>query len=306
MNTIKSTVRIFQFFLLSLLVVACGNGGNDFDASGTFESEEIIVSAEANGVLKELTIEEGDELQKGDLVGYIDTVQLHLMKKQMEAQYEAVLSRQPDVAVQLAALQSQLKTAESERERMRKLVEGDAATPKQLDDMDANIDVIKSQIEAQRSSLVITKDGLTKEAGPLLVQIEQLEDQLAKSRVVNPIQGTVLAKYARENEMVSSGKPIYKIADLRTMILRAYISGDQLAKAKLNEKVSVMTDDGSGGMKEAEGVITWINDKAEFTPKTVQTKDERANAVYAVKVEVPNDGAYKIGMYGELKFRAND
>ncbi len=299
----KSLKQLLALIPLTIFLVSCGNGEDEFDASGTFETEEIIISAEATGVLKELKIEEGEALLKNEMVGLIDTVQLFLKKKQLEAQYQAVLSRQPDVAVQLAALQSQLKTAKSERERTRKLVEGDAATPKQLDDMDANIDVIKSQIEAQRSSLVISKDGLTKEAGPLLVQIEQLEDQLAKSRVLNPIDGTVLAKYARENEMVSIGKPIYKIANLSTMILRAYISGDQLAKAKLNEKVSVMTDDGSGGMKEAEGTITWINDKAEFTPKTVQTKDERANSVYAIKVELPNDGSYKIGMYGEIKFR---
>jgi HlyD family secretion protein len=200
-------------------------------------------------------------------------------------------------------LQEQLKTAEKERTRVANLVKGDAATPKQLDDINAQIEVLKKQIEAQKSTLSISSEGLGKDVVPLQVQIEQLNDQLAKCNIINPTNGTVLAKYAEANEMTTTGKPLYKIADLSNIILRAYITGNQLTQVKLNQKVKVLTDDGKGGYKETEGTIIWINDKAEFTPKTIQTKDERANMVYAIKVKVKNDGAYKVGMYGEIKFQ---
>jgi HlyD family secretion protein len=183
------------------------------------------------------------------------------------------------------------------------LVKGDAATPKQLDDINAQIEVLKKQIEAQQSTLSISSEGLGKDVVPLQVQIEQLNDQLAKCSIINPTNGTVLAKYAEANEMTAAGKPLYKIADLSNIILRAYITGNQLPQVKLNQQVKVLTDDGKGGYKETQGTIIWINSKAEFTPKTIQTKDERANMVYAIKVKVKNDGAYKVGMYGEIKFQ---
>jgi len=285
-----------------MVLTSCSNDKKNFDASGSFEAEETIISSEVTGTIKQLTIEEGQNLTNGQSIGYIDSIQLYLKKKQLEAQINAILSKKPNVTVQLASLQEQLKTAEKEQKRIANLVKADAATTKQLDDINGNIEVIKKQIEAQKSSLEISSDGLNKEVMPLEIQIEQINDQLQKCKIINAVNGTVLSKYAETNEMASVGKPLYKIADLTTIILRAYISGNQLSQIKINQTVKVNTDDGNGGFKQTDGTIIWINDKAEFTPKTIQTKDERANMVYAIKVKVKNDGSYKIGMYGEIKF----
>jgi HlyD family secretion protein len=285
------------------IMTACNNEKSSFDASGSFEAEETIISSEATGTIKEINIEDGQILKAGQIIGYVDSVQLYLKKKQLEAQINALLSKKPNVSLQLAALQEQLKAAENEESRIEKLVKGDAATTKQLDDIRANIEVIKKQITAQKSSLDITSESIGKDANPLIIQVQQINDQLEKCKIINPINGTVLTKYAKQNEMAITGKALYKIADLSTIILRAYISGNQLAQIKVNQKVKVVTDDGNGGFKETEGTIIWINDKAEFTPKTIQTKDERANMVYAIKIKVANDGGYKIGMYGEIKFK---
>lgn len=287
---------------LSILIVSCNNKQDIFDASGSFEAEETIISAEAQGTLKSFDLQEGQTLQAGQAIGYIDSIQLYLGKKQLEAQVTALLGKKPNIPVQLSALQEQLRTAEKEKIRIINLVKGDAATPKQLDDINAQVDVLKRQIEAQKSSLDISSEGINKDVVPLQVQIEQLEDQLGKCKIINPINGTVLTKYAEANEMATIGKPLYKIADLSNIILRAYVTGNQLPQIGLDQKVRVLTDDGKGGHHEAEGTITWISDKAEFTPKTIQTKDERANMVYAIKVKVGNDGLYKIGMYGEILF----
>lgn len=286
-----------------LVLASCSDNKKNFDASGSFEAEETIISSEAAGTIKQLTIEEGQTLKAGQSIGYIDSIQLYLKKKQLEAQINAVMSKKPNISVQLASLKEQLKTAEKEQNRITNLVKADAATTKQLDDVNGNIEVIKRQIEAQKSSLDISSEGINKEATPLEIQIEQLNDQLQKCRIVNSVNGTVLTKYTKENEMTSVGKPLYKIADLTNIILRAYISGNQLTQIKINQTVKVNTDDGNGGFKQTEGIIIWINDKAEFTPKTIQTKNERANMVYAVKIKVKNDGSYKIGMYGEIKFQ---
>lgn len=284
------------------LLASCTGDANKFDASGSFEAVETIVSAEAAGVLKSFDIEEGQVLEAGQLIGYVDSTQLYLKKLQLEAQMEAVLSHRPDVQVQLASLQEQLKTAEREQVRISNLAKADAVPSKQLDDINAEVAMVKRNIAAQRSALLISSEGLSKEALPLGVQVEQVEDQLRKSRIYNPIPGTVLVKYAEEFEMTAQGKPLYKIADLETIILRAYITGDQLPLVKLGQEVTVLTDDGSGGYAEAKGTVTWISSAAEFTPKTIQTQDERANMVYATKVKVDNDGRFKIGMYGEVRF----
>lgn len=288
---------------IATMFTACNNKQVSYDASGSFEAEETIISSEATGTIKRLEIEEGQTLEAGQNIGYIDSLQLYLKKKQLEAQVIAILGKKPNISVQLSALQTQLKTAEKEKTRVANLVKGDAATPKQLDDINAQIEVLKKQIEAQQSSLSISSEGLGKDVVPLQVQIEQLNDQLSKCSITNPTNGTVLAKYAETNEMTAAGKPLYKIADLSNIILRVYITGNQLPQVKLNQQVKVLTDDGKGGYKETQGPIIWINSKAEFTPKTIQTKDERANMVYAVKVKVKNDGAYKVGMYGEIKFQ---
>lgn len=303
----KFNKRIIRLIALSILnfqllffLTACNNNKVSFDASGSFEAEETIISSEATGTIKQFDVEEGQILLAGQAIGYIDSTQLYLKKKQLIAQVGAMLSKKPNISAQLAALQSQLTTAQKEKVRITNLVNGNATPQKQLDDINAQIDVIIKQIEAQKSSLDISTEGISKETVPVDVQIDQLNDQLEKCKIINPVKGTVLAKYAEANEMTTAGKPLYKIADLSNIILRAYITSNQLTQVKLNQKVKVLTDDGKGGYKETEGTVTWINDKAEFTPKTIQTKDERANLVYAIKVKVKNDGSYKIGMYGEV------
>ena len=283
------------------LLASCTNQ-SEYDASGAFEADEIIISSECTGIIRTFQVEEGQDLSAGATLGYIDTTQLYLKKSQLEMQKKAVLSRKPNVAVQMAALAEQLSAAEVEKKRLTSLVAGDAATIKQLDDINTTINLLKRQLEAQQLNLENSSAGIQQEAAAINLQIEQINDQLKKSILINPIQGTVLAKYAYANEMTTTGKALYKIADLSAVSLRAYISGDQLKTIQLNQLVTVRTDDGKGGFKEAEGKVTWINDKAEFTPKTIQTKNERANMVYAIKVKLVNDGSYKIGMYGELKF----
>ncbi|MCY1528971.1 efflux transporter, RND family, MFP subunit [compost metagenome] len=288
---------------IATLLTACKDNKVLFDASGSFEAEETIISSEATGAIKRFNIEEGQTLEAGQTIGYIDSLQLYLKKKQLEAQVIAILGRKPNIPVQLSTLQEQLSTTEKERIRVANLVKGDAATPKQLDDINAQIEVLKKQIEAQQSTLNISSEGIGKDVVPLQVQIAQLNDQLAKCQIINPVSGTVLSKYAEANEMTAVGKPLYKIANLSNIILRVYITGAQLPQVKLNQQVKVLSDNGKEGYKETAGTITWINDKAEFTPKTIQTKDERANMVYAVKIKVKNDGSYKVGMYGEIKFQ---
>lgn len=294
--------KLFLFTMLSIILFGCGNSNGKFDASGTFESEEIIVSSEAVGKLVKFNVEEGAQLKRNQVVGVIDTLQLFLKKKQLEASVKAILSKQPDVAAQLAAIQEQINTAETERKRIENLVKSNAAATKQLDDVNSQIDLLNKQYSAAKSSLMITKQGLQSETFPLQIQIEQINDQLNKSKIVNPVEGTVLTRYAKQNEVTTGGKALYKIADLSTMTLRAYVNGDQLGQIKLGQNVSVYVDKGEGEQKELSGEIYWVSSKAEFTPKTIQTKDERANLVYAIKVKVVNDGYLKIGMYGEVKF----
>jgi len=295
-----NNVKILAF--LALLSASCNRNQNAYDASGTFEAVETLISAEANGVIKAFDIQEGQVLQAGQFVGYIDSTQLYLKKRQLQSQIKAVLSKKPDVAVQLAALQEQLGQAVREQQRVANMAKADAATPKQLDDANAQVAVIQKQIAAQRSALGITSSSLTEEASPLEVQIAQLEDQLAKTRIVNPIPGTVLVTYAEANETTATGKPLYKIADLSSLILRAYVTGPQFAGLKLNQQVTVFVDGAAGKYRQYRGIVEWISDKAEFTPKTIQTKDERENLVYATKIRVENDGLLKIGMYGEVRF----
>lgn len=292
-----------SIYILAATIVtcACSSDDNAYDASGTFEAVETIVSAEASGTIEKLDIEEGQQLKRGTTIGYIDSTQLYLKKKQLEAQIGAVLSRKPNMSAQLAALLEELQHAEREQRRISNLLQSDAATKKQLDDASAQVNIIKRKISAQESTLGITTASLVEETLPLRVQIEQLEDQLAKCRIINAVDGTVLAKYVEAYETATTGKPLYKVADLSTVILRAYITGNQFTQAKLNQKVTVLVDDENGEYKQYPGTVQWISNKAEFTPKTIQTKDERANLVYAVKIGVKNDGFLKIGMYGEVK-----
>jgi len=288
--------------LILLLIVASCNEEAQYDASGSFEAIETMISAEANGKILQLNIEEGQELTAGQVIGYIDSTQFYTRKLQLLQNKKAILSGRPQTHVQTEALRKELANATTNRDRTEKLVKGGVATQKQLDDANAAVATLQARISAQESSLSITTSSLNEQASAVDAQLAEVNDQLKKCRIINPVRGTVLTKYAETYEVALAGKPLYKIADLSTIILRAYITGDQLTQTKINQKVKVLTDDGSGGFKEAEGVITWINDKSEFTPKTIQTKNERANLVYAIKVKVTNTGAYKIGMYGELKF----
>ncbi len=298
----KNRLLNIALVIISTLLVSCSNRDGNFDATGTFESEEIIVSSEAMGRLVLFDVDEGMNLKQNQIVGVVDTTQLYLKKKQLESTIKSILVMQPDIPTQLASLKEQIATAEREKNRIENLVKTNAATTKQFDDINSQLDVLNKQYDATKSSLTITKQGILSQTLPLKVQVDQIQDQINKSTIRNPIDGTVLTRYAIQDEVTSNGKALYKIADLSEMILRAYINGDQLGQIKLDQKVKVSVDKGDGEQKELEGEIYWISSKAEFTPKTIQTKDERANLVYAIKVRVKNDGYLKIGMYGEVKF----
>lgn len=293
-------VILLNFVLLFL--AACNRGDGDFDATGTFEATEILVSSEANGKIMELNIEEGDRLDAGALVGYVDSTQLYLKKMQLSAGLRSVDIRKPDIRKQIAALEQQIATARTEQQRMENLVKAKAGNQKQVDDIVNNIKYLQKQLDAQYSTLNKTTGGADAEAEGFLYQIMQLDDQLQKSRIVNPQAGTVLVKYAEPGEVTAAGKPLYKIADTDLLYLRAYITSDQLSTLKQGQTVRVFADYGENDRREYPGTITWISDKSEFTPKGIQTRDERANLVYAIKIAVKNDGYLKIGQYGETVF----
>ncbi len=304
MKTIKKLPSISALVLLAtsaFLTLSCGGKDGEYDASGTFEATEIIVSSEANGKILSLDIVEGQQLEAGAPVGTIDSTQLYLKKRQLLTSVRGVEVRRPEYNKQIAATQQQIATQISEKARIERLVKAEAATQKQLDDINSSISVLQKQLEAQKSSLTTTTSGMSEDAAALMIQVDQLNDQLSKCRILSPIKGTVLVKYAEAGELTGSGKPLFKIADIENMILRAYITSDIITKLKLNQEVKVFADFGEKEMREYPGTIVWISDKAEFTPKTIQTKKERANLVYAVKIAVKNDGYIKIGMYGEVK-----
>lgn len=285
-----------------ILLSSCGDSEMEYDASGTFQTDEIIISAAVPGTIEALDLEEGALVEQGQLLGWIDSTQLHLRKRQLMAQVDAILSKRPQIATQLASYRAQLEYAERELQRVKNLYAAEAATQKQVDDATSQVAVIRRQIAAHRSSLDISSQALVSETLPLTAQIAQIDDQIQDCRIVNPVNGTILQQYAERFELVTPGKPLYKVADLSVLELRAYITGNQLAVVKLGEEVTVMIDDGAGDFREYPGKVSWISSKAEFTPKTIQTKDERSDLVYALNVRVKNDGYLKIGMYGEVKF----
>lgn len=284
-----------------VLVTACGSAGGNFDASGSFEATEVIVSSEASGRILSLDADEGAVLSAGAAVGRIDTVQLELKRRQLLANKKGVEARRPDVSVQIAATVQQLATAKKEKARIENLLKSDAANTKQLDDIDSSIATLEKQLAAQRLTLVTSNQGIDEDSSALAIQVAQLDDQIARATVSSPIDGTVLAKYAEAGELASPGKALFKIADMSRVYLRAYITADQLSRVKIGQSVKVMSEYGDKGYREYDGTISWISDKSEFTPKTVQTRNERTNLVYAVKVSVKNDGYLKIGMYGGMK-----
>jgi HlyD family secretion protein len=322
--------NVWVSMLLASSLLACKSGESEYDASGVFEATETIVSAEAAGKIITLNLNEGDELTAGQVLGAIDCENTNLQKAQMEASIKALAAKQnsatPQVQIlteQLASQQKQILTQKQqltllmrEKNRVENLVKAEAVPTKQLDDVNGQVDVLKKQIDVTESQLNITRQQISSqkeqvaignraimsETGPLNERLAQMQNLESKCSIINPIVGTVLTKYSEANEMASPGKALYKIANLNEMVLRAYVTGDQLAAIKTKQQVKVLVEDGKGGTKELPGTITWISDKAEFTPKTIQTKDERANLVYAIKVSTKNDGFLKLGMYGELKF----
>ncbi len=308
---------IYLLVFIGFTFSSCKNTAVIPDATGTFETEEVIVSAEVAGRILEMKIQEGATLGKDSIIGQIDALNLSLQKEQVEASIASLSEKTADVSPQVLLLQNQLAVQQTqldnqirEQERIQNLLKSDAATGKQLDDITFQINLIKKQMDVTRQQIQVQKNAIAtqnrsilSEKAPLQKKISQIEDQLHRSNIVNPVQGTVLTQYAREGEITAPGKALYKIADLSVLQLRAYFSAPQLSSLKLGQSVKVLVDDGVKNYKELEGTITWISDKAEFTPKTIQTKEERANLVYAVKVKVKNDGTLKIGMYGEIKLK---
>ncbi len=285
----------------TLLMLSCGKTKDRLDANGTFEATEIIVSSEATGKLMQFNIQEGQVLEAGQQLGYIDSLQLSLRKLQLQASMKAMEIRKPDTRKQIAAIEQQIATAKTEKNRIVNLLKANAANQKQLDDINALIALLEKQLDAQKSTLSITDRGIGSDNEALGYQVEQLNDQLKKCLITNPVKGTVLVKYSEAGEVSVPGKALYKIADLDQMILRAYVTSAQLDQIKIGQTVKVFADFGIEKKREYAGTISWISAKSEFTPKTIQTQDERANLVYAVKVHLTNDGYLKIGMYGGFK-----
>ena len=290
----KITQIIIGIFVITSTLISCKNN-EKADGYGNFEAVEITVSSENNGKLNLFTAEEGQSLKKGEIIGYIDTIPLALKKEQLLVSKTIITSKSSGVLSQISVLNAQLKTAKISQNRIKNLIKENAGTQAQLDDVNGKIDVINQQIR----SVEIQNAPVVNELKSIDVQINQLDDQLQKSVITNPIDGTVLVKYAEPNEITAFGKPLYKIADLSTMQLRVYVSEPQLASIKIGQEVTVKIDAGET-VKNHIGTISWIASEAEFTPKIIQTKEERVNLVYAVKINVKNDGSLKIGMPAEM------
>jgi HlyD family secretion protein len=302
MKTPTSMKRTFIAAIALLALHGCRTESTEGDASGTFEATEIIVSSEVNGKVLALDLVEGQTLTRGQAVGMIDSTTLYLNKLQLLQSQKAVLAGRQDIDAQLDGLRKELNNALADQKRIENLVKGQVASQKQLDDATLRVETLKARIKAQESQLQTANTSMNEQGRSISAQLSLINDQLRRCRINNPVEGTVLTKYCEAFEMTAVGKPLYKVADLSALVLRAYITNDQHAKVKVGQAVKVMVDSGDGAMKTYPGVVQWINDKAEFTPKTIQTKDERVNLVYAIKVSVKNDGYLKIGMYGEVGF----
>lgn len=285
-----------------LMLVACGANEKEYDATGTFEATETIVSAEQSGVLLHFDVEEGNVLKQGQEVGLVDTTQVWLKTQQTSAMKAVYRSQKPDMEAQIAAIRQQLTKAQQEQQRYQELVADGAAPSKILDDAANQVKVLQKQLAAQQSALSTNIQALDKQMATADVQVSQLQDQLRKCHITTPAQGTVLEKYVEQGEFVSVGKPLFKVADVGQMFLRAYVTSVQLQHIKIGQQVKVFADYGDGGKKGYDGKISWISSRSEFTPKTILTDDERADLVYAVKVAVKGDGYIKIGMYGGVQF----
>lgn len=294
-------MKRIAYIALTMLAVACGKE-QEFDAQGTFEATEIIVSSEATGRILSFNATEGTVVKAGVEVGAIDSLQLFWQRKQLMAQQAALLSSRPDVKKQVASLREQIAKQKDELRRVENMLRDGAATQKQQDDIETHIRVLERQMEASLSTLDKNTASINDNVAALEAQISALDDRIDKCRIIAPTDGTVLVKYAEAGELATVGKPLMKIADLGRIYLRAYITAPQLSDLQIGQPVTVFADQGEDGRRSYEGKVTWIADKAEFTPKTIQTRDERANLVYAIKIAVTNDGLIKQGMYGDVKF----
>ena len=287
------------YIAMALLAISCTKEA-EFDAQGTFEATEVVVSSEATGRILNFDIEEGMAIAANQAVGTIDSLQLHLQRKQLVAQQSALLASRPDVKKQVAALREQIAKQKTELRRVDNMLRDGAATQKQKDDIEAQIKILEGQLEAQLSTLDKNTSTINGNSVVLEAQIAALDDRISKCRIISPVGGTVLVKYAEAGELASVGKPLMKIADLKNIYLRAYFTSDQLANIKLGDEVKVVADFGGEERYDYTGRVAWISSESEFTPKTIQTKDSRANLVYAVKIAVENDGRLKIGLAGEV------
>lgn len=287
-------------FSLIFLLASCG-GKQDFDATGTFEAESVTLSAETSGRLLAMNAEEGSTVEQGDLLAVVDTSALYLQLHQLAAQQSALLKSRPDIGKQAASLRSQIAKQEREVTRIENLLKGNAATQKQLDDVQAQLSVLRNQLDATLSQLGSSSEAIEQNASAIEWQIKQIALQLERSRITSPISGIVLATYLKAGEMAVAGRPVTKIADLDRMYLRAYFTSDQLSRVAVGQKVKVTADFGGNERYDYEGTVTWIASESEFTPKSIQTRNSRANLVYATKIAVKNDGRLKIGVYGEVK-----
>ena len=309
-------ISLLLLTISSTLLISCKKGNGDFDASGTFEANEVIVAAETAGKILDFAADEGTKLEKNQVAVVIDPTNLQLQSEQVEASINALGEKTSDLTPYIRTLEQQIEiqktqvsSLERERTRFANLLKEDAATGKQLDDIETQLKVAKEQLglsqrqlDQQKAAISTQNRSVLSEQTPLSKRKAQIDDQLSRTKVMNPVAGTVLTSYAEAGEITAPGKALYKIADLSIMDLRAYISGDQFSQVKIGQSVKVFIDNGKDDYKEMQGTVTWISDKAEFTPKTIQTKDERAHLVYATKIRVKNDGSVKVGMYGEVKF----
>lgn len=292
--------KIILFSIAAVLLAACQNK-EKYDATGIFEANTVTVSAETSGNLVMFNVEEGDSIVAGQQVGLVDTVLLALQKKQIQSQQLATEKSSPDIAAQAAALRSQIAHQQSECDRIARLLADGAATQKQSDDANAQLRTLRGQLEGLLSSLDKNRSSITESASALQYQKEQIEEQIRKSSIAAPITGTVLQKYAERGEYASPGRPLFKLANLDDIYLRSYFTAAQLAYIRIGQEVTVVADFGGDEQYEYRGIITWIAQESEFTPKSIQTRDSRANLVYAVKIAVINDGRLKLGQYGEVR-----
>jgi len=292
-------MKKYLLIIAIALLASCSGKNKKSDAYGNFEADEVIISSEVGGKLLLFTIEEGSVIDSGKLIGIIDTTDLQLKKEQLMAQRGAISTKSPNIAAQIEVQQQQKNNLLIDKARIEKLLKDGAATKKQLDDINGSINLMDKQI----ASIATQNNSVGDEILGIDKQIAQINQTIKKSYLVNPIKGTVLDKYMMQDELVAPGKSLYKIADLSYIFLKAYVSESQLAAVKLGQKVEVLIDKGEKEMGKYEGIVTWVSSTAEFTPKIIQTKEERVNLVYAVKIKVKNDGALKIGMPGEVNFR---